>query len=322
MIHGKKRIYYFLMTVVLSIGFYGAKGGVHSLVSGGGNNIYGPEGSFIGSNNTIGLALCMILPLTVFFAREEKRIWFKRLLWAVAVLSAIATIFTYSRGAMLGLATVLILMFMRSKAKLWALFVFIPLAYLGYQWAPDKIFKRAGQIETFEQDNSAMQRLQAWSVAWNLAKDFPLTGAGFEYEYSPNEERWLSYADRKYDAFGQKSRAVHSSYLEVLGQHGYIAWVLFLLMLILMLKRLNRLRKIGSRYPELAWVDSYAEGILISMAGFLITGLFVNAAYFDLMYAYLMMTAILQREVNLHIGPQPFSAARTAHAIPTKNQPI
>ncbi len=323
LIYSKERIRYLLLVASLGIGFYGLKGGIFTLMGGGANMVNGPSRSFIGTNNEIGLALLMVVPILVFLAREEKHKWFKPLLWSVAGLSMLSIIFTYSRGAMLGLAILLPLMFLKSRAKILTLVVFLPLAWIGYQWAPESIFKRASKIETYQEDNSAMQRLQAWSVAWNIAKDFPLTGGGFELEYSPDEARWLSYADRKYDAYGQVSRAFHSLYFQVIGHHGFVAAFLYYLMLFLLLCRLYRLRRLANKRAELQWIGNYADGLFLGMIGFLVTGAFVNVAYFDLMYLFLALTAVMQREADtFNAAQQPaphrrFASGRSLKASPS-----
>lgn len=298
LIYGKERIRWLLLVTAISIGFFGFKGGIFSLLGGGVNQVRGPEGSFITSNTELGLAMLMVLPLLILMPREEKNVWLKRAFYICAILSCVAIIFTYSRGALLGAGIVLPLIFLKSKAKRTFLLIFIPLAYIGYQWAPQSIFKRAETIQTYEEDRSAMQRLQAWSVSWNIALDYPFTGAGFELEYSPDEERWLSYANRKYDTFGDVSRAPHSIYFQIIGQHGFVAAFLYLLMLLLLLLRLYRLRKIALRHNELQWVTTYADAIFLGMIGFLVDGAFLNVAYFDLMFLFLAMASVLQREVK------------------------
>ncbi len=305
LIYNKERIRYLLLVAALGIGFYGFKGSLFTLLGGGAGTVRGPPTSFIGSNNEIGLALLMVVPILVFLAREEPHKWLKRLLWGIAGMSALSIIFTYSRGAMLGLAIMLLLLFLKSRAKTLALLVFIPIVWIGYQWAPESIFKRVSKIETYQEDCSSLQRLQAWKAAWNIAKDNPLTGGGFELEYSPDEQRWLSHTDPiLLPECKNESRAFHSLYFQVIGHHGFVAAFLYFLMLLLVLIRLYRLRKLANKQAELQWIGNYADGIFLAMIGFMISGAFINVAYFDLMYLYLALAAVLQREVNAYDAAQ------------------
>ncbi|MGH8644623.1 MAG: putative O-glycosylation ligase, exosortase A system-associated [Gammaproteobacteria bacterium] len=59
----RKRLDALVWVIVLSLGFYGVKGGLFALLTGGNYKIWGPDGSFIAGNNEIGLALVMTLPL-------------------------------------------------------------------------------------------------------------------------------------------------------------------------------------------------------------------------------------------------------------------
>src|SRR3569832_3032786 len=57
------RIELLVWTIALSLGFYGGKGGIFTITSGGVHHVMGPPNSFIGGNNEIGLALIMTVPL-------------------------------------------------------------------------------------------------------------------------------------------------------------------------------------------------------------------------------------------------------------------
>ena len=317
LIFGRQRIHVLLMMAALSIGFFGFKGGIFSITGGGHSQVLGPEGTFIEGNTFIGLAMVMVLPLLIFLAREEARTWVRRGLYLTAGLTVVAIVFTYSRGALVGLAAVVPLIFLKSKNKILLVLILIPMAYGIMSFAPDALTDRAETIETYDQDRSAMQRIQAWSVAWNVAKDYPLTGAGFEFEYADDEQRWLSYADRAYDQFGEVARAAHSLYFQVLGQHGLVAFCLFLLMLFFTYRTLYRLVRDSRKYPDTAWIANYAAAVQVGMIGYLAAGAFLNSAYFDLFYLFMGAAAILRRELLLAhpVVAKPWLAHRDPGAV-------
>src|SRR2546425_1806370 len=76
-IYGEGRIKAMLYTIALSLGFYGLKGAVFVVSTGGAGQVQGPEGSFLEGNTFIGLALVMVLPLLLYLGREEQRRWLK-----------------------------------------------------------------------------------------------------------------------------------------------------------------------------------------------------------------------------------------------------
>ncbi len=297
-IYGHDRIRTLMWTIVISIGFYGVKGFFFVLRSGGAERVQGPDGTFLDGNTFIGLAFNMVVPLMIFMARDEKNPWLKRLLYAMAILTLVATIFTYSRGAYLGLAAILPLIFLQAKKKVVAACILIPAVLLAPLVLPDKVFERVDLIENYEQDRSANQRLESWTVAWNLARDYPLTGAGFEFEYSPDQDSWLRYGSEKYRWALNHSSAAHSIYFQILGQHGFIALFLFLALLFGALLSLNQTKRSALANPDMAWAAHYADAIQVGLGGYMVSGAFLSSAYFDLAWLYFALAAILAREVN------------------------
>jgi probable O-glycosylation ligase (exosortase A-associated) len=311
-IYGKQRITVMMYTIALSIGFYGFKGAIFVVTTGGGGQIAGPEGSFIEGNTFLGLAMNMVLPLIIYLARITDRKWVKRGLLTLFGMTIVSIIFTTSRGAYLGLGAMLPLMFLSAKRRWIALVVLVP-ALIGAQFLPERIFARAEQIENYQEDGSANQRLQSWTVAWNLAKEYPLTGAGFEFEYAPDNARWLGYGDRKYDWAISHSSAAHSIYFQVLGQHGFVALGLFLAMLVCTMLKLQRIKALARQGEHIEWVHGYAMAIQIGMVGYMVSGAFLSSAYFDLVYLFIAISALLWREVNAHLtATKPTAIVRTA----------
>jgi probable O-glycosylation ligase (exosortase A-associated) len=296
-IYGRNRITVIMFTIALSLGFYGVKGAIHVVTSGGAGQVKGPEGSFLDGNTFVGVAMIMVLPLILHLARDDQRPWVKRSLYAMFAMTIVAIIFTTSRGAYLGLAAVLPLMFLGAKRR-WIAILAIASALMGAQFLPEHIFRRAELIENYQQDGSANQRLQAWTVAWNIAKEYPLTGAGFEFEYAPDNERWLSYGDRGYDWAINHSSAAHSIYFQVLGQHGFVALGLFLALLIGTVLKLGRIARTARKREGMTWLASYATAVQIALVGYMVSGAFLSLAYFDLAFLYYALAAVFARELK------------------------
>src|SRR5471032_3317960 len=72
-IKSKKDIVAMAWVVGLSLAFYGVKGGIFTIVSGGSNHVYGPDGSYISDNNALALALVVRCRLSgIFNSRPAK----------------------------------------------------------------------------------------------------------------------------------------------------------------------------------------------------------------------------------------------------------
>src|SRR5687768_16130004 len=168
-----------IWVIALSIGFYGLKGGIFTVRTGGVQMVLGPEGSFIAGNTEIGLALNMVLPFLIFLRRETTNPWLRHLLSVISGFTVIAILGTYSRGAFLGLVVVSTLLFLKSRTKFIAIILLAIAIPVALSTLPEKWFGRMETIQTYEKDSSAMGRLEAWKVAMCMGKDRPLLGFGF-----------------------------------------------------------------------------------------------------------------------------------------------
>lgn len=307
LIYGRYRIHALLMVVALSIGFYGLKGGLFSIMTGGVHRVWGPGTSFIGDNNSLGLAMIMVLPLLIFLAREEDRVWIRRGLYMTAAFTVIAIIFTYSRGAYLGLACVAPFLFYYMKRKALILLLLIPVGIVGLQMIPESVHERASMIRTYDEDASAMGRIQAWGVAFRTANENPFTGGGF-LNYN-NPEKWSEYADPEVLWGHIVPRATHSIFFDMLSHHGWVGLILFISLLVFTMTRLMRLQKLAFKTPSMEWVGNYAMCLKISLIGYITAGAFLSLAYFDLFYAIVALTVILNREMQEHMVKNNLSNA-------------
>ena len=298
LIFGETKVRGMLYAIMLGVGFFGVKGGLFSLQTAGQYQVLGPESTFLEANTSLGLAFNMILPLLLVAAQEQTKKWPRLGLYAAAFLTLVGTIFTYSRGAWLGLAATLALFWWRSKRRVLIAALLVPLGLAGLTLIPNRVFDRAETIGTYEEDNSAMTRIQAWNVAWNVAVRHPLMGGGFDFENYPDPARWLSYANRKHDIHGDTPRAAHSIYFQVLGQHGFLAFGLFMALLAFTMISFSSIYRQTRGRPELEWMGNYAQALQTGMIGFLVSGSFLNLAYFDLLYLYVGLIPIFRREIR------------------------
>src|SRR5712691_7642413 len=77
LMQSRGRINQLLWVIAVSIGFYGVKGGIFTIVHGGVYRVRGPEGSFIGGDNEMGLALIMTIPLLRYLQLTTEKIWMR-----------------------------------------------------------------------------------------------------------------------------------------------------------------------------------------------------------------------------------------------------
>jgi probable O-glycosylation ligase (exosortase A-associated) len=287
----RARLRWLYMVIALGLGFYGFKGGIWVLQTGGGELVLGPDLSFFADNNTLGLALCLILPILLYLSREEERPWLKWLLRMTFSLSIISIIFTYSRGAFLGLLIVLSVLIWRSPWRLRFAAAILLVALVGAPLAPERLWNRLGSITQQDsaetRDRSAAARLESWQTAWSIALSHPLMGAGFRALF--NDDLWLLHYGQDYMATSD----AHSIYFELLEEHGLLGFGLYFAAVISALLTLRRIRKRWRKHPEHGYISHYAEMLQLSLAAFLGSGTFLGVAYFDLYFTLLGTVAIL-----------------------------
>lgn len=312
LIFGKNRIITLLLIAALSIGFYGIKGGIFSIFTGGQHRVLGPPGDTALTGNTfIGLALIMILPILMALSKLYENIYIKYGLISAAGLCLISVVFTYSRGALIGLIVILIFGLLKShKTPLILVAVLVALP-ISISHLPKQLTDRATSIQTYEEDASAMQRVRAWHVNYLIALDHPVLGAGFNFE-ARNASRWMSYMPTEYEKFGLTAHVAHSNYFQVLGTQGFIALFCYVGILTHSIIFLVRTENRARDSTELSWIAPLAKGLRLSVIGYAAAGAFINTAYFDLFYLFVGLSAVLWREVN---HPTPSFSATTPEPI-------
>lgn len=283
-----------VLTVALSLGFWGFKGGLWTIMTGGSNGLIGPQGTYIGDNNTLALAMVTSVPIIMAVASFAPTKWTKRAAIAVAVLTGISAIGSYSRGALLGGTAMALFLWMKSNSKvktglLFALAIPVLLAAMPPAW-----MDRMHSINDYKEDASALGRINSWGFAINVANHLPL-GGGFA-TFTP--QIFQLYAPDPTVFF-----VAHSIYFQVLGEHGYIGLILYLLMFFFAWRTGSRIVKKCGKDPELAWAATTARMCQVSIIGYMTAGAFLAMAYYDLPYYVLAILVCLEKV--LFIAPQP-----------------
>ncbi len=274
-INDRKKLRYLFLVMAVSIGFLGAKGGLFGYLTSGQWKIFGPPGSFIADNNDFALALNMALPLLLYLAREEERRWLRLSLYAMFGLSIVATVLTFSRGGFLALAAVAVLLLLKAKRKALAVVLVAIGLVVAATYIPQNWVERMQTIQSYEEDASATGRLNAWAMGWNMAKDRPWTGGGFQ---SYHWEQFVMYAPNSRDVHD-----VHSVYFEILGEHGFVAFGLYLGLLASCFLSLRGLKRAYAQ-TQSGWISNYADMLQVSLVAFVIGGAFLGRAFFDFFF--------------------------------------
>ena len=284
LVRGRRDIERLIWIVTFSIGFYGIKGGVWTVLTGGSNRVYGPQGSFFEDNNGLAVALVMIAPFVFYLYQTAKRRWLRQALVFSGVAISFAILGSQSRGALLALVSMAALLGLKSQRPVRASVLLGVLVVGAIAFMPDSWTSRMETIQTYRADNSAMSRVYTWQTLWNVALDRPIVGAGFRADTPAIFARYAPFDGAT--TFGNEGVFVaHSIYFQALGEHGFPGLFLFVLLGLVTWRKAGQLAKLTRADPEFGeWVPVLMRMVQVSLLGFAVGGAFLSMMQFDIPY--------------------------------------
>jgi len=304
-----KQLRLLIWVVTLSVAFYGIKGGVWTVLTGGGGRVWGPPGGMLSDNNALAVGLVVLMPMLYYLRQTEARVWLRWGLTAAMVTCAFSILGSQSRGALLGLLAMAFFLGLKSKHPVRTSLALAVLGLLAIGFMPDAWTNRMDTINTYRSDNSSMSRIWTWHTLWNAAVDRPFVGAGF---LADNREVFAKYAptDEVYKQFQGSVFVAHSIYFQMLGEHGFVGLGLFLLLGLLSWRTAARVARQARDDEELGpWLPLLMRMVQVSLIGFAVGGAFLSLAYVDLPYMIVgfvvLGDALLKRRARRGVAAPP-----------------
>jgi probable O-glycosylation ligase (exosortase A-associated) len=240
--------------------------------------------------------LCLLqLALALGVLQVERQRMVRLLAWAGVILLPIVIILTQSRGALIALGALAVLLgrkyWRHGKAILGA----AAIAGLIYMVAPDSAWQRFSTLKETSQDKvdrnrsmaegSTVQRLEIWKVARTIVAENPITGVGM----GAYPQAHFKYSQRtQFDPIALGKRDTHSTYLNLMAETGIPGFLLFAGILIATLRGAHRARRQSAgRFPDLAAQLFYLE---VGLYGFLVAGIW--GSYGELAPTYLYIAIL------------------------------
>jgi putative inorganic carbon (hco3(-)) transporter len=296
----RERLDQLILVCVASVAVYGVKGGVFSLMTGGGNHVLGPAGSMIADNNDLGVALTMVLPMMFYLRERYRHPLIRHAVLGFIGLTLIGDIFTYSRGALVALSAMGSVLWLRSSKKL-SILVIIAVAAVGiWHFAPAAWVNRMATIQSYQKDGSAEARLRMWQRSWAVAMRRPIFGAGYHWSYDPIAANNL--LSRSSAPMMETGRAVHSSWFEMLSNHGFIGLALFVAILGSAFFDAQWLTRHSRRDPALSWANHLGRMMPVALIGFSAGASFATQGMYDGLYVMVIIAAAARRIVAAELA--------------------
>jgi len=297
----KARIHGMILVLVMSLGFYGVKGGVFTVLSGGHSIVYGPESTIYNDNNDLALAVVTELPLVYYIIQHSRALWLRVPAIIAMMLQVVMVFGSYSRGGVLALGLMLSILWLRSDRKILYGLLAAVVVVGGLSLMPESFFDRLHSVNNLDSDESFQGRVAAWQVAFMYATDHFPFGAGFS-------------GAQRFEVFnhylpGAAAHAAHSIYFETLGDHGFIGLALFLALLLLPLRSAGIVRRQTRDNPDLRWAYDLADMIRVSLLSFYFGGAALSMSYSDV---YLILIALMANLRHL-TNPATIAEASKSH---------
>ena len=284
----RQHLHWMIWVIALSLGYYGVKGGIFTIVHGGQFRVQGPTGTFFAGNNEMALVLAMLIPLIRYLHLQATQQWVRWGLASAMVLSGIAAIGSQSRGGLLAMVAMGLFLWFKSRHKFVMTIYMVIAVAITASVMPQEWYDRIDSIKNYQEDTSALGRINAWHTAFNVAQD-RITGGGFETFRAPT---FLQYAPEPW-----RVHDVHSIYFEVMGEHGFIGFGMFILLAVFAWLRANQVIRECKNDPQRKWAADLAAMIQVSLVGYGAGGAFLGLAYFDLTY-HLMIMLVLAAKLS------------------------
>lgn len=273
-----------LLVIVCTVVAIMSSGAIKTLIGGGG---YGQLSFLVDRNvglfesSTIATVAVGIIPLSIYLYKYNMlfppSFVTRMLLYFIIVCAILTVVGTEARTGIVCLGIVAFTEWMRSKRKMLWVGAAAVAAVAAVPFLPSSFTSRMETIKTYQEDQSASTRLAMWAWTFDYVTSNPL-GGGFGIWRTSKIEVNLKRDTESGNVESQsvqkvtdEARGFHSSYFEMLGEHGFIGLGLFLGIFLVTLVKLLRLRARFKDGTEDAWLGECARALavftLVYMAG-------------------------------------------------------
>lgn len=226
--------------------------------------------------NETAMLLVVGIPIAWYFAQQATHRYWKAAYYSAVPLIMWGMVLTGSRGGLLALVLVLVLIIMNKPTVTKSVSAILMLVVI-ISTAPGVLMERADKLVDHKRDGSIEGRSDLLFNGLKVVAQNPFLGVGpgnigqaiVAYKYRGNAEAHVpDYL------FGDTFMVAHNLFLEMFGELGLVGGVMFLGIVYYSLKSYWKAHRRGLRKGGSNYTLAYA--LLTSMAGFLFAGLFLS----------------------------------------------
>jgi probable O-glycosylation ligase (exosortase A-associated) len=297
----KLRVEAYLLFMTLSAAAIIVVGGMKTAASGGGYgalNLMVDHDSGLYEGSILSTFAIALIPIILWLARYGTifpRDWRVRTFaYCLIFACLLIPVGTEARTGLVCIAVMAVLMLRDVKRRFLYLGLVGAAGMMAVPFLPQSFTARMSTIQNYQADASAGTRLAVWGWTWDYVQKHPL-GGGFD-AYLGNTLRFTTTATTGDGAVAtvtqnvevDQGRAFHSSYFEMLGEHGFPGIILFLLIHGIGILRMEALRRRYRReQSEEAWIAPLATALQSAHIVYLVGSVFVGIAFQP--FAYMLV---------------------------------
>jgi probable O-glycosylation ligase (exosortase A-associated) len=244
-------------------------------------------GAIYKDENAFAMLFVTGLPFVYYYAWVVKRLWLRCALWLVIPLGWHAVFLTGSRGGLVGLLVIVLLVIFSSKRK----FLAMPLILLFlffFQWqAGDTMKSRSDTIADYDQETSAQMRIDAWTGGMRMIADHPLTGVGLG-----------TFANALPDYHDTAPRVAHNTFMQFAAESGVFAGIAYIAILFNFFRNFRRIHETASSLPEdeeSQQINLYNKASFVSFSGLIVCSLFLSLNNYEIFFVLLIISNSLNQ---------------------------
>ena len=292
----RQRLHGLIWVIVISLGYYTVRGGVFTMITAGFTEVLGPPASPYYEANGMAIVSLMLMPLVFYLYLHSSQRIVRWILVGAVFLTLLMVVGTGSRGGFVALVVMMAYTWLHSRRKIGVAVmgtILIGVAVLVLSSGRlDGWISEMQSIQDYETDESSQARLRSWQYAINVAKKSPIVAGGFG-AFGGN----FALPSRPTYALN-----AHSTYFEVLGEHGYLGVTLFLVLGYMVFRLGGRIRRQVRSRPELYWARDLALMLEIGLIGYFVAGLFHHRAFLDLYYTQMAIMVLTNQVVMREVA--------------------
>jgi len=244
--------------------------------------------------NDFAYLLVSLFPLSLYFLRGKES-GYKKIIAAITIVLSLAVIvMTGSRGGLLGLLIVLLLLFftrfgLLKRPHKVLLFIILIAALSAYSEKIDiRRYKSLFDIQRDYNVTSEAGRLTVWKRGIELALMNPFTGVGANCFPVA-----IGYYREKLRVLPRWQTA-HNSYLLILTELGFFGFIIFISMILSAIRIFLVCARQGSSSTNHQPIMAMSNVIFLAFSGSLVCAFFLSQAYSIILTLFFAFSAVLQ----------------------------